>query len=157
MSVRKNRTRGVSGTPRHVRLHHWLLESAAYRSLRPVARALLVELYAFYNGTNNGQIYPGVRLAAERVGVSVDTIWPAFKDLEDRGFIRAVERGAFTRKDRQATRWVLTEFEHAGQLATKDFMRYVPRPKAPRKKQKSVGKIRTNSAEITYRGLQVVK
>ena len=54
---------------KHVRLYRWLLDSVAYRSLNPVERSLLVELYNFYNGENNGKIFLSVRVAAECLNV----------------------------------------------------------------------------------------
>lgn len=140
----------------HVRLYGWMLDTPAYRSLGLPARALLVELYALYNGTNNGQIYPGVRGAATRIGAGASVAVKAFHELEDRGFIRAAERGAFTRKNRQATRWVLTEFEYSGQLASREFMRWAPRPNVPEEKQNTVSKIDTVGIENRHRGLRAV-
>ena len=114
---------------RHVRLHHWLMRSAAWQSLKCEARALLVALYEIYNGSNNGALFLSVREAARRINTSKSTAAGAFQALTDRGFIRPNVRGAFTLKQRHATSWVLTEFEHAGQLATKDFMRWKPEVK----------------------------
>ena len=123
---RVNKTGRSAGASRHVRLHHWLLDCAAWRDLAPASRALLVELYALYNGTNNGQLFMSVREAAKRISVSRNTGGKALLELQGHGFIRALEKGAFSLKSRHATRWVLTEFEHAGKLGTKDFMRWLP-------------------------------
>ena len=46
---------------RYVALQFWLLESPAYRSLKPVARSTLVDLMALYNGANNGELFLSVR------------------------------------------------------------------------------------------------
>lgn len=118
---------------KHVQLHEWMLQSAAYRSLSCYSRCLLVELGRIYNGSNNGWIALSVRDAAERLGVATNTALKAFRQLEDRGFIRPHEKGVFTRKDRHATTWVLTEHPYAGQVPTKEFMRW-----RPAKKQKPV-------------------
>ena len=114
---------------RHVRIHHWLMRSAAWQSLSCEARAVLVELYAFFDGSNNGRLFLSIREAASRVSVGKSTAAAALAQLVDRGFIRPNVKGAFTLKQRHATSWVLTEFEHGGQLATKDFMRWQPEPK----------------------------
>jgi DNA-binding transcriptional MocR family regulator len=105
------------------------MRSAAWQSLSCEARAILVELYALYDASNNGRLFLSVREAASRVGVGKSTAASALAQLIDRGFIRPNVKGAFTLKQRHATSWVLTEFEHAGQLATKDFMRWQPDPK----------------------------
>jgi hypothetical protein len=113
---------------RHIRLHHWLMRSAAWRSLKCEARALVVALYELYNGSNNGALFLSIREAARRINTSKSTAAGAFRVLMDRGFIRPNVKGAFSMKQRHATSWVLTEFEFAGQLATKDFMRWRTMP-----------------------------
>ncbi len=116
--------RATNSASRHVRLHHWLLNSPAYKSLGVCARALLIEYYRRYNGSNNGDIGLSVRDAASALGVAVGTVRKAIVELEERGFIRANQRGAFRWKARHATTWILTEFEYAGQPPTKAFMRW---------------------------------
>jgi len=108
----------------HVRLHRWLLQSQAWKSLSLAARCLLIELYDEHNGDNNGYFFMGVRTAAERLGVGKNLANRSFQELEDRGFIRARQRGSFNLKVRHATQWILTEYGFAGQPATKDFMRW---------------------------------
>jgi DNA-binding transcriptional MocR family regulator len=100
------------------------MRSAAWQSLSCEARAVLLELYALFDGPNNGRLFLSVREAARRIGVGKSTAAGALGQLMERGFIRPNVRGAFTLKQRHATSWVLTEFERAGQLATKDFMRW---------------------------------
>jgi hypothetical protein len=139
MAKKRNRKSG-EWFHRHVRLHFWVMKSAAWRDLNPTARALLMEVYALYNGTNNGELFLSVRCAARRLSISCNTAAKAFKALEGHGFIRAAMRGTFTLKIRHATSWVLTEFEHAGQLATKDFMRWQPSSEI----QKPLSKTDTN-------------
>lgn len=114
---------------RHVRIHHWLMRSAAWKSLSCDARAVFIELYALFDGSNNGRMFLSIRDAASRVNVGKTTAAAALMQLVDRGFVRPNVKGAFTLKQRHATSWVLTEFEHAGQLATKDFMGWQPEPK----------------------------
>lgn len=120
---------GRSGkAPRHVRLYFHLLESPAWRSLDPVARALYVELSARYNGSNNGRIAYSVREAAEALQSSRATASRAFTKLADRGFIVACQLGAFRTKKRHATEWRLTEHwcDLTMVAASKEFMRWTP-------------------------------
>lgn len=119
-----NTGRSKDHQTQHVRLHEWLLKSPAYRSLDCYARALLVELYRFYRPGKNGHIFLSTRAAAEALNASAPTAMRAFHVLADRGFIRARQRGDFDWKARHATTWVLTEFEFADGLASKDFMRW---------------------------------
>jgi hypothetical protein len=92
----------------HVRLYGWLLNSPAYLSLSCAARAVLVEITHLYNGRNNGQIGLSVRRAAERCNVARGTAQRAFVDLQERGFIELVTKGAFSRKSPHASEWRLT-------------------------------------------------
>jgi len=122
---RPNKT-GRGGESRHVRLHHWTMGTPAWRSLDPAGRALLVELYKLFNGTNNGALFLSVRDAAAALNVGKNTAARAFRDLVNRGFIRAKQSGAFTWKARHATCWTFTEFAAGDDLAAKDFARWQP-------------------------------
>lgn len=121
-----NKTGRNTGDSRHVRLHHWVLDTAAYCDLKPIARALLVQLYRLYNGANNGELFLSVRDAATAINVAPNTALKAFADLETHGFIRAAQRGSFSLKSRHATTWILTEFPYRDALPTKCFARWVP-------------------------------
>jgi hypothetical protein len=130
--------RSEGGTP-HVRFYQWELESKAYRSLSPVARCVLLELKAFYNGSNNGSLFLSAREAGRRVGVGKTKAWQALRELQQKGFIRVVERGAFSWKTAarrgDATCWLLTEFPPGSEkgVGTKDFMRWKGEAEAPTK------------------------
>lgn len=88
-----------------------------------------MELKELYNGSNNGDLFLSVREAAKRLGVSNNTASKAFKELEEKGFIIARQKGYFKQKTRHATSWILTEFKYNGQLPTKEFMRWSPESK----------------------------
>ena len=122
------------GDTKHVRLHKWLLNGAAYRSLSCYARATLVELYDLYNGSNNGEMFLSVREAARRIGTSARTAMKALDQLKERGFIRPHRAGAFSVKFKYATSWILTEFSFAGELPEKTFMSW----RSSSKKQNTV-------------------
>ena len=63
--AKRGLAKGRTGkTERHVRLTHFLLGTPAWKSLDPVARALLVEVMQRYTGFNNGTVGLGVRQAA---------------------------------------------------------------------------------------------
>ena len=122
-SSRVNATGRSTNVPRFVMLHHYVIDSPAYRSLSCTARSLLIEVWRRYNGSNNGHISFSSREAAERTGVSKNTAAKALRELEDRGFLKARQRGSFHLKIRHATEWTLTGEDLNGQPATKDFMR----------------------------------
>lgn len=73
------------GAGQFVQLHHRLLDSAAWRSLKPGPRALYIELKRRYNARNNGKLVLSHRQAAEALGVHRNTIGPWFDALIDRG------------------------------------------------------------------------
>ena len=117
---------GRNETARYVQLHHWMLDSPAYASLRPIARALLVELARLYNGSNNGSMGLGERVAAERLAISDRrAVRRAFGELEVAGFVVKTRAGAFCVKaadGRRASEWRLTWLPYGDALASKDFM-----------------------------------
>jgi hypothetical protein len=107
---------------RHVRTHHRMMQTQAWRSLDGNARSVYLELAALYNGNNNGRIGFSARQAAKIMPVSRATAFRALVALQDRGFIVAMTKGRFDRQ-RHATRWRLTEFkcDLTGQPASRDF------------------------------------
>ena len=123
MSGRVN-AKGRNRFEPHVRLHHFLLRSEAWRRLSLAGRALLVELYALHNGTNNGDLFLSVREAARRLGVGKNKAHATFGELIEKGFIKCAQKGAFSYKVRHASQWILTEHAVGDALATKDFMRW---------------------------------
>ena len=75
-------------TNRFARLPHSLLQSAAYRSLSPNARSLLMELISMETGKNNGKMWLSEADAARRMGVSCPKVaHKAFAELMAAGFI----------------------------------------------------------------------
>ena len=128
-----NRTGRSTKDARHVRLYHWLMQTAAWRSLDATARAIYVEIASRYGGpgSNNGRITYSVRDAAESLRIGKSTAGRALERLEERGFIVAMKKGAFSLKVRHASEWRLTEFPsdatNDGALATKDFVHWPPK------------------------------
>jgi len=128
------------GESKHVRHYEYMLASQAYRSLSCYARCLLTELGRRYNGDNNGEIPLSIREAAELLKCHKDTASKAFRELDDRGFVRSHIKGAFKLKVRHATTWILTEYRYDDQPPTKEFMKWKPAPQ----KQKLVLSNRTD-------------
>jgi hypothetical protein len=131
-----------TGGSQHIRLYLFEMQTAAFRSLSVGARALLLELKAFYNGNNNGALFLSAREAAKRLNIGKNKAGLLFCELQERGFIRAKEKGAFnikaTRGGGAATTWVLTEFAHGTALPTRDFQHWKPAAAAPSKKHSAV-------------------
>ena len=106
-----------------------MMRTAAWRDLDCVARCAYVELASRYAGpgSNNGRIPFSLREMAEALGSSKATAMRAMARLQDHGFAVMTKQGAFRVKARTATEWRLTEFacDVTGEMATKDFMRWV--------------------------------
>lgn len=137
------------GEAKHVRHYRYQLDCSAWRALSMTARCLEMELKALHNGSNNGDIFLSVREAAKRLGIAPSTAARAFDELEEKGFIRPKHKGDFRHKIRHATSWILTEIEYAGQLPTKDFMRWQPPEKEKSRYSNSVPSVRTLNTPVS--------
>ncbi len=111
-----------NGHDRFVMLKHYFLKSEAWRSLKPSRRAVYIELAQRYNGINNGEISMSVREAARLANIAKDTATLVFRELQEKGFIKAKQIGSFDWKLSHATTWILTEHPYQDNLATKEFM-----------------------------------
>jgi hypothetical protein len=122
--------------PRHVRICHFMMDSQAWKSLGPTERAVYLDMAKRYAGvgSNNGRIGYSVREAATELHIGTSTAKRALDALQDRGFIVATKKGAFSLKLRNSTEWRLTEFhcDVTNKLATKDFMTWTPDKNKPR-------------------------
>jgi hypothetical protein len=122
-------------TGRFGRLPHSLLQSAAYRSLSPNARVLLVELISMENGKNNGKLWLSEIDAAWRMGVSCPKVARnAFTELVAAGMIAITKDRHWHIKTGigRARSWRLTWlFNYAERKpATNDWREYEHRDKA---------------------------
>ena len=126
MKNRHNQTGRSDAEARHVRLYHWIMRTQAWKALKPLDRAVYVEIASRYNGSNNGLISFSVREAAIAMQLTKSPAAIAFKNLEDTGFIVCTTKGGFSVNNRRATEWRLTEFtcDITKQLASKEFTRW---------------------------------
>jgi hypothetical protein len=125
---RRNRHRSNGALGSFVALPKFLLQSHAWRTLKPVPRTAFVELVGIYNGVNNGWLGMSARSLASAINVSRATAARALKELTDRGFIEQTRRSAFSCKVRLASEWRLTfhACDRTGELSSKAFMRWRP-------------------------------
>jgi hypothetical protein len=128
MSNRRRRKQAKS--PPFVMLPHYMLDSAAWRSLSLAARSALIELHRLYNGTNNGRLAMPARELAERLGCSKTHAARILNELEEMGFTVPEKIGTFKQHGRVATEYALTlELNNVtGEPPTKAFMKW----RAPR-------------------------
>ncbi len=128
----QDKTGRSEGEQRHLRLEHWILDTAAARSLSGSAFKVLVYLGKRYDGFNNGKIGFGCRSGciskktgtSERVtlpiGIGKSAIAAALLELETAGFIRCAKESTFDQK-RMAREWRLTWLPVGNEPATKEF------------------------------------
>jgi hypothetical protein len=125
-----NKTGRSKGEGRYIALRHWLYDSQAFRSLSAGARGVYLMLQRRYAGpgSNNGSIPLSIREVADEFHVGKSTAHGYFIELQERGFVEVVIRGTFTRKDRRATEWRLTEYpcDLTDDMPSKLFMRWQP-------------------------------
>jgi hypothetical protein len=108
MGRKINKTGRSKGRDRYLALPHQILHSTAYLSLSCAARAVLVEIAAIYNGSNNGMLAAGVRWLGERCNIGRDTVSRAIQELEDAKLIETVEKGSFKLHQRKASEFRIT-------------------------------------------------
>ena len=149
---RLGRGRGVDatgrsiGSERYLRLPHYLLKSAAWQSLDPIARSLFVEVAQRYNGQNNGEIGLGVREAGTALHVRPQTAGRAFDTLVATGFLHIARDSAFNVKSKLSREWTVTLFPRGDNRATNEFMYW--RPQDETKEQLQI-RIRTVANQDT--------
>ena len=140
----KPNAKGRSYTSRFVRLEHSLLISNAYRALKPLARALIIEISMLYNGNNNGSLYLSVRDAADRLGVADhSSVTSAFDQLQEFGFIEISKEAHFSVKASHLSRarcWRLTWESAVGKRRPSfAYLKREPKPQTRDRKRMEKG------------------
>jgi hypothetical protein len=112
------------------------MELPAWRTLTPDARALLIELRALYRPSEANVVFLSIREAVARLGMCQKRVQTAFGVLLDRGWIVLDTPGGFSRKNRVATTYRLTNEASAspGAVPTKEYTRWPP-PEIPQEKK----------------------
>jgi hypothetical protein len=121
-----SKRRRTNPNNKFVMLERWFWRCPAWQALPHAARSLYIELEMRFTGQNNGDIELSVRRAMELIGCSYNYTSKMFGQLEDKGFIKARQRGSFSWKARHSTMWILTLHEYLGREPTKDFMKWQP-------------------------------
>jgi hypothetical protein len=127
---------------------HDMLDCPAWRSLPPVARLLYIAVKRRTWLENNGRVFLSVRDAAEECGAHRNTIMLAFRDLQARGFLVAMEIGHLGVEGQgKATTWRLTELGYIGGRPTKEYLTWSTANEFP--VRKASGPIRKNQNPVT--------
>ena len=130
----------IESTERFVKLTYPLIESEAWRWLRPISKAVYIELKRRYNGLNNGKISLSLSEAAYILKASKSSISKALKQLEAHGFIKLTKKGYFA--GRMASEHALTDEQLDGYPPTREWKQWQPN-KPHRKRQIRVLGIQT--------------
>jgi hypothetical protein len=132
-----SKRRRTNPNNKFVMIERWFWRCPAWQALPHAARSLYIELELRFTGQNNGDIELSVRKAMELIGCSFNFTSKMFRQLEDKGFIKARQRGSFGWKARHSTTWILTLHEYLGRTPTKNFMDWKPPQKQTRTLRKS--------------------
>ena len=114
----------IESKERFVKLTYSLLGSEAWRWLRPISKAVYIELKQRYNGLNNGKISLSLSEAAHILKASKSSISTALKQLETHGFIKLIKKGYFT--GRMASEFALTDEHLDGYPPTREWRQWRP-------------------------------
>ena len=112
----------IESTERFVKLTYPLLESEAWRWLRPISQSVYIELRRRFNGSNNGRISLSLAEAAQILKASKSSISTALKQLETHGFIKLIKKGYFT--GRMASEYALTDEQLDGYPPTREWKQW---------------------------------
>lgn len=123
---KKNIKGRSKGEGRYLRVTHFMMGTRAWRSMSVYGRSAYLEIAALYDGANNGYLAMAVRRLADGLGVSEKTANKAIKELVGRGFVEVTEESGFSRKDRRATEYRLTDYvcNRSGQPGSKAFQHW---------------------------------
>ena len=127
----------IESTERFVKLTYPLIESQAWRWLRPISQALYIELRRRYNGLNNGRISLSLSEAANILKASKSSISKALKQLETHGFIKLTKKGYFT--GRMASEYALTDEQLDGYPPTREWKQWQPNKPHRRRQMRVIG------------------
>lgn len=103
-SLIKSKGRSESGS--FIAVPKTLLESAEYAALSAHEVKLLLDLFAQYNGRNNGDFQCTWRLMRKRGWRSPDTLSRALKGLRERRWIQLTRQGGINRCSLYAVTWL---------------------------------------------------
>ena len=127
----------IESTERFVKLTYPLIESQAWRWLRPISQSVYIELRRRYNGFNNGRISLSLSEAAHILKASKSSISKALKQLETHGFIKLIKKGYFT--GRMASEYALTDEQLDGCPPTREWRRWQPAKPHRRRQIRAIG------------------
>ena len=108
-----NNKRRRNGATPFIKLHRGVTNSIAWNSLSCPAQCLLLRIWAYHNGTNNGRISYSHEQARLALRIGSKKVTGSFDELIDRGFLVVRRKGSFNVKIKdgpsKATEWEITD------------------------------------------------
>lgn len=103
-----------------------MLETEAWRTLKPAGRAVYLAVAGRYDGSNNGYLASPVRDLAAECLIDPKTVTASLNDLIERGLIERTQEGSFACKVRLAAEYRLTCYkcDRTGHAATNAFRQW---------------------------------
>lgn len=127
MSARKHNSKGRSKSgPPFIQVHHYVYDTAAYRSITPADRSVYMAILRRFNGSNNGRIGMSYRACALEAGVNKDTVGSSIDRLIDRGLIEIANESDFISRRAREYRLTHLRCDLSGALPSKAFLRWAP-------------------------------
>lgn len=129
--TKRRKLKGRSTSEAHVRLYGHEMRSAAWKTLTPNSRALLIELRSLWKFGEGNVVFLSVREAGRRLNISQKPVQAAFAELLERGWIGVHTMGGFSRKTPHATSYTLENEPGLanGAVPKKGYMRWQPEQK----------------------------
>ena len=127
----------IESTERFVKLTYPMLESEAWRWLRPISQSVYIELRRRFNGSNNGRISLSLAEGARILRASKSSIQKALVELEQHGFIKLIRKGYFT--GRMASEFALTDEQLDGYPPTREWRQWQPTKPHRRQQIRAIG------------------
>ena len=120
----------------HARIPFAILDSDAFRALRPASVFVYLRLLRLFHGYNNGYIPFGCREAAIECNIGKMTAQRAFKQLEEVGLIECTVPSSFNSRKKLSREWAFTHRGIGDQPASGKWRNFKSKPST---KMKSFG------------------
>ena len=111
-----------------------IIDSDAYRSLKPAAVSVYIQLLRRFNGSNNGYIPYSCRDVAEACNIGKMTAQRAFKQLEAVGLIECIVPSSFNSRKKMAREWAVTHHPVGDNTASRKWKHFKLKPSTKKKK-----------------------
>lgn len=139
MALKRQRVKGRKESGSFIAIPKEILESEQYAQLRPWSVKLMIDLYAQYNGKNNGDFCAAWSIMKKRGWQSKGPLYRAVKELLKTGFIMQTRQGG----KHKASLYAVT-FKAIDECGGKLEVNPTPVPPATWKKTESLPRMSTN-------------